>query len=87
VGTPGRDHAGVRNGDDVAAEFVAMVEQEGARFGLPISSSPSNRKIRLTRQLALFSRRVFSTPSTWASIWPLLSVAPRAQILPSRISG
>ena len=55
------------------------------RLGEPISSSPS--KINLTLCVSRFSRTRYSNAFTCIIACPLSSSAPRAHILPSRISG
>jgi hypothetical protein len=57
-----------------------------ARFSLPISSSPSIRNLTLRGSSPSAASRA-SAPLTWANAWPLSSLAPRATITPSSITG
>ena len=58
-----------------ASAFRCML-RNGVRFGLPISSSPSNRHFTLTGSVRRV-RRQASMALTWANNCPLSSHAPR----------
>jgi hypothetical protein len=74
------DHGAVGHERDVGRRARRRcARRNGARFGLPISSSPSTTKRTLSGRPPWRSRSA-STALTWANSWPLSSEAPRATI-------
>ena len=60
-GHAGSDHAGVGNGDDVAAEFVAMVEEERSEAGAADFLLAFEQEDQIHRQFAAFAQRFLDT--------------------------